>query len=102
MLCSPAINPLTPPQVQHSIRVGGQPFPDWDLHPARCAKLILARHPEVIVKRTDDMNCLLEAMFDLKAQPVQLNDVQGCQGEISRHQGEFVHVGIVSLVNELQ
>ena len=34
---------LPPPQAQHSIRVGGWPLPDWDLHPARYAKLVLAR-----------------------------------------------------------
>ena len=28
---------------QHSIRVGGEPLPDRDLHPARYAKLTLAR-----------------------------------------------------------
>jgi len=38
-----SMTPLAPPSVQHSIRVGGQPFPDRDFHPARCAKLILAR-----------------------------------------------------------
>jgi hypothetical protein len=33
----------TPPQVQDSIRVGGQPFPDGDSHPARYAELCSAR-----------------------------------------------------------
>jgi hypothetical protein len=33
----------TPPWTQDSIRVGGSPLPDRDLHPARDAKLILAR-----------------------------------------------------------
>ena len=32
-----------PPQAQHSIRVGGWPLPDGDLHPARYAKLRLAQ-----------------------------------------------------------
>jgi hypothetical protein len=32
-----------PPWTQDSIRVGGSPLPDRDLHPARDAKLILAR-----------------------------------------------------------
>ena len=33
----------TPPWTQDSIRVGGSPLPDRDFHPARDAKLILAR-----------------------------------------------------------
>jgi hypothetical protein len=33
----------TPPWTQDSIRVGGYPLPDRDFHPARDAKLILAR-----------------------------------------------------------
>ena len=33
----------TPPWTHDSIRVGGYPFPDRDFHPARDAKLILAR-----------------------------------------------------------
>ena len=33
----------TPPWTQDSIRVGGEPLPDRDFHPARDAKLILAR-----------------------------------------------------------
>jgi hypothetical protein len=33
----------TPPWTQDALRVGGEPFPDRDLHPARDAKLILAR-----------------------------------------------------------
>jgi hypothetical protein len=34
---------LTPPQMQDSIRVGGQPLPDQDFHLVRYAKLFLAR-----------------------------------------------------------
>ena len=34
---------MTPPWTQDSIRVGGSPLPDRDFHPARDAKLILAR-----------------------------------------------------------
>ena len=33
----------TPPWTQDSIRVGGEPLPDRDFHPARDAKLVLAR-----------------------------------------------------------
>ena len=33
----------TPPWTQDSLRVGGSPLPDRDFHPARDAKLILAR-----------------------------------------------------------
>jgi hypothetical protein len=33
----------TPPWTQDAIRVGGYPLPDRDLHPARDAKLFLAR-----------------------------------------------------------
>jgi hypothetical protein len=33
----------TPPWTQDSLRVGGYPLPDRDFHPARDAKLILAR-----------------------------------------------------------
>ena len=33
----------TPPWTQDSLRVGGEPLPDRDFHPARDAKLILAR-----------------------------------------------------------
>ena len=34
---------LTPPWTQDSLRVGGYPLPDRDFHPARDAKLFLAR-----------------------------------------------------------
>ena len=37
----------TPPWTQDSIRVGGSPLPDRDFHPARDAKLILARERQV-------------------------------------------------------
>ena len=40
--CSPFYL-TTPPWTQDSIRVGGYPLPDRDFHPARDAKLILAR-----------------------------------------------------------
>jgi hypothetical protein len=39
----PASSLTTPPWTHDSIRVGGYPFPDRDFHPARDAKLILAR-----------------------------------------------------------
>jgi len=36
-----------PPQVQHSIRAGGYPLPDGDLHPARYAELCPALNESV-------------------------------------------------------
>jgi hypothetical protein len=41
--CSPGVIALTPPWTQDSLRVGGSPLPDRDFHPARDAKLFLAR-----------------------------------------------------------
>ena len=38
-----ACTTTTPPWTQDAIRVGGSPLPDRDLHPARDAKLFLAR-----------------------------------------------------------
>src|SRR5574341_1974467 len=37
------ITTMTPPWTQDSLRVGSYPLPDRDFHPARDAKLILAR-----------------------------------------------------------
>src|SRR5262249_31528397 len=38
-----ACTTATPPWTQDSLRVGGSPLPDRDFHPARDAKLFLAR-----------------------------------------------------------
>src|SRR6202521_1479129 len=43
-------------------------------------------HPEMIGKCTDQAHSLFEAEFDLEAQAIETNDVDGAQGGIRAHQ----------------
>ena len=43
-------------------------------------------HPEMIGKCTDQAHGLFEAEFDLEAQSVDTNDLEGTQGGIGTHQ----------------
>jgi hypothetical protein len=54
-------------------------------------------HPEVVCECADPMYRLLEAVFDLEAQPIKANDFDGIQTEVGAHQqagpvqGEYCH-----------
>src|SRR4029077_329531 len=43
-------------------------------------------HPEMIGKCTDQADSLFEAEFDLEAQSIETNDLDGTQGGIGTHQ----------------
>ena len=43
-------------------------------------------HPEVVAERADQPHRLLERVFDLEAQAVEANDLDGCQGSVGAHQ----------------
>ena len=50
-------------------------------------------HPEMIGERTDQARGLFEPMFDLEAQAIETNDIDGAQGRICAHQVQEPRVG---------
>ena len=53
---------------------------------AAAAQRLHVGHPEVVGERAEQPHRLLERVFDLEAQAVEANDLDGRQGSVGAHQ----------------
>src|ERR1700688_3752041 len=59
-------------------------------------------HPEMIGKCTDQAHSLFEAEFDLEAQSIDTDDLDGTQGGIgTHHPGKLIKVELQGTSNEI-